>query len=109
MTKSVRAELNRIQKFLLKGGRNAIDLWAILTALRGPDDNSDSFLKASTTEPIRTKAFPVLAREGNNGGIPAGFAPRSRKIDSRAGFRFPFNHFLSHVDMAAVAIARRGK
>ena len=102
MTKSVRAELDQIEKFLLKGGQPAIDLWAILSALRGPD-NADIGLKASTTEPIRTKAFPVLAQEGSN--VPATFAPRKKMIDTRhprAGA-----HFISHVERAAAAIARK--
>lgn len=106
MTKSVRAELNRIERFLLKGGTDAIDLWNIMSALRGPDDINggidDSYIKENTTAPIRTKAFPNLSKRGM---ISVIFASRGQKIDLLR--KSASWHFNAHVSYAAQAISRR--
>ena len=107
MTKAVRAELNRIERFLLKGGTDAIDLWNIMSALRGPDDANDMWIKEHTTAPIRTKAFPNLSKRSGIGRplIAVIFAPRGQKIDLHQ--KSASWHFDSHVSFAAQAISRR--
>lgn len=60
MTETLRAELDRIEDFLM--GPEGAALAAILSALRGPD-NDDRFLKSKTTLHIRRAAFPRIAEE----------------------------------------------
>ena len=107
LTKAVRAELNRIERFLLKGGSNAIDLWSIMTALRGPDYANESIIKEHTTAPIRTKAFPNLSKRSGIGRplIAVIFAPRGQKIDLFQ--KSECWHFNAHVSFAAKAFSRR--
>lgn len=63
MTISVRNILDTIDEFLVdnisngEGGK----LWDVLTALRGPDDESDWASKYTATGPIRAAAFPRFA------------------------------------------------
>lgn len=59
MTDKVRECLDHIEAVLLDPKCGA-DLWAILTALRGPDSGSQ-LEKTCTTVPIRRAAFPKLA------------------------------------------------
>ena len=59
MLPEVRAELDRIEAFLLRFDEAARDLAAILSALRGPDSD-DYEVKRKYTLPIRCKAFPKL-------------------------------------------------
>ena len=102
MRTSVRKELNRIEKFLSKNNAASADLWAILTALRGPDDDRG---KKEGTIPVRRKAFPGLAKSGGVGSIPASF-DGSSTIKWAAVVN---NHFLSHIERAKVAFLKRGK
>lgn len=62
MTPELRAELDRIEEFLM--GPQGADLAMVLSALRGPDNDNDT-VKECTTTFIRTTAFPRL------GHIPA--------------------------------------
>lgn len=57
----VRKALAVVEDVLLGHDQDARDLWAILTALRGPDDG-DYEMKSRTTVPVRRAAFPRLAR-----------------------------------------------
>lgn len=57
MTTTLRDTLNKIEEALL--GPDGQELWAVLTALRGPDEHSDK-LKDEVTAPIRGAAFPKL-------------------------------------------------
>lgn len=60
MTPTLRAELDRIEQFLM--GPEGRDLAAVFSALRGPDDcNLD--LKMKTTAWIRGAAFPKLRNQ----------------------------------------------
>lgn len=66
MTKVVRAALDQIEEILLKKGPDAANLWAILTALRGPDESDHKIraeLKSQKTIPIRRRAFPRIAAQ----------------------------------------------
>ena len=58
---TVREVLDVIDEFLARGDSRAGALWDVLTALRGPDDESKEQLKSSTTSHIRRAAFPLLA------------------------------------------------
>lgn len=73
MTKETRQMLNTIDEFLLRCDVSSGELWDVLTALRGPDDNKwtnyedgtyDS-TKDVTTLPIRIAAFPKSAGDKN--------------------------------------------
>jgi hypothetical protein len=95
-------------------------LWAILSALRGPDDD-DCRLKDHTTIPIRRAAFPRLTAnsfhevEGRNERkvIRCRTSAIFRTSDgSRPTFKLPpagmdcapSGHFIQHADMAWQAI-----
>jgi hypothetical protein len=77
-------------------------LWAVLTALRGPDNNDDE-VKHQTTTHIRKKAFgPSIKKVESTCGIVVQDKPanwRSICDDSSAG-----PHFDSHVRQAARAL-----
>lgn len=57
MTPELRAELDRIEEFLM--GPQGADLAMVLSALRGPDETNE-IVKESTTNFIRNAAFPRL-------------------------------------------------
>jgi hypothetical protein len=63
MLKKVREALDAIEDVLLVEDTAAQDLWAILSALRGPDDKQFRETKRQTTVPIRRNAFPRLAAQ----------------------------------------------
>ena len=79
----------------------ARDLWAILSALRGPDGvngNGDHTLKVNTTGIIRAVAFPRLANLWKQGVIVIGATFTShRRLDSISTYFSFYNHFLSHI------------
>lgn len=110
MKASVRAELNRIEKFLLKNTAAAADLWNILAALRGPDHVNDQDLKSSTTVNVRRRAFPKLARPRKDFTVPATFY-YTRKYDPNDldGNVNGSVHFRSHIRAAMEAITTRVK
>src|SRR3990167_6582144 len=108
MTKPVRKELDRIERFLLKGNQGAKDLWNILSALRGPDDGNLG-AKSTTTIPIRQMAFPKLAQKGSNDNIPAAFGwPDAKFVDPDDDPHTP-QHFRQHARDAWGAVTRRGR
>lgn len=99
------------------------DLWSVLTALRGPD-NDDMVLKERTTAPIRTLAFPNLAPShsyGRNVGYGSGPAGTSVAMVVKGGDATvrltaaedserltaagdSADHFINHVEAAAKAL-----
>lgn len=105
MTETLRAELDRIQEFLL--GTEGFALANVLAALRGPDDG-DEVLKTSTTNFIRTAAFPNIDQ---NFHLPwttshhlDGFTTKYDELRER-GTDNPVNyHFISHIRSAAVIL-----
>lgn len=60
MTKKVAALMNQIDEVLAEGTSDSADVWALLTALRGPD-NKEAMQKHRTTSVLRAKVFPKLA------------------------------------------------
>jgi len=114
MRERTREILDRIDEILLAGAKAdwddaeddygvAIELWNVLSALRGPDvkDGNEFDLKDTTTVHIRRAAFPKLAA----------WADRARRqyaggmqIWSRKRFDFSSeddSHFIDHVRVAA--------
>lgn len=100
-------KLDMIDEWLNERSNDAIFLWDILTALRGPDDD-DPFVKEQFTTKIRTRAFPKTATNSYTDkpfGIPAYFASPDDdlKIDF-AETPFSSSHFLNHVVHAVNAL-----
>lgn len=96
MTPTLRAELDRIQDFLM--GPEGGDLADVLSALRGPDVEPD-YVKDRTTVHIRRAAFPKLSL-----GSSAAFTAHSRwTMWTREPF-YPAaangNHFRIHAENA---------
>lgn len=59
---TLRSILDQIDEVLVKGDEVAQGLWAVMTALRGPDDETaTSNLKSDLTIPVRRAAFPKTA------------------------------------------------
>lgn len=86
-----------------RGGEEAKDLWAILSAMRGPDDSDDN-IKFTSTCRIRGFALPHLA------GI-AGAIVRDTLYHEGMRELIAFNesnshHFNNHVRQAAIAIRK---
>lgn len=83
--------------------REVCDLWNILTALRGPDNDSD-WLKASTTEFIRQRAGVTRWMQEAAGMFVADpratLCPIERALAIFAGS----DHFASHVASASRAL-----
>ncbi len=100
--------LTQIDNILAAGGPEAKKLWDILTALRGPDDRTQQGFKASTTEIIRSAAFPAVARKVAQGGridFSASFASTAAPQAVKTGYTNLFGtHFGSHVALAVVAL-----
>ena len=61
---TLRKALDQIDELLLDPAISS-DLWAVLTALRGPDDE-DYELKVLYTAPLRTAAFPRFSVPAHN-------------------------------------------
>lgn len=99
MTPTLRAELDRIEDFLMgpEGGL----LMDVLSALRGPDEPTKDHKKAATTVHIRAAAFPRLAASSGR------FTDNGKwQIASTVSFRRPdigydYGHFESHINKAA--------
>lgn len=112
---ALRKELDRIEDFLL--GPYGEDLAAVLSALRGPDNESDH-LKDMTTCVIRTAAFPRLATSsmplrGKWLFAPSGAVLKTMRLWDDDGFdanasqpyhRWGGFHFISHIKVAAKAL-----
>lgn len=102
----LRAQLDQIDQWLTEPGGGA--LWDVLSALRGPDDESIS--KGTTTIPIRVAAFPKMAGVfdryyySHEVGIKANFDHRYSEL--RLGL-IPPGHFLQHIRSAALVLGLR--
>lgn len=110
---AVRRELDRIEKFLLRRGRNAGFLWDVLSALRGPDENDPNQEGKAFTIAVRRAAFPKLAvRDSDN--IPAAFAtfdgslPNLSDVHSTLDAKFS-DHFRRHIWQAEKALFYNNK
>lgn len=103
--RELRKVLNVIEKALLSDTRLCIQLWDVLTALRGPD-TYDKELKDRTTVPIRRAAFPQLAKvedENGCGYIPASFSNFEGNAFDKKWADGP-THFAAHAKRAATAL-----
>jgi hypothetical protein len=90
--------LKRIDNVLKCGDVEGGRLWAVLTALRGPDVETYTDEKSRTTARIRTAAFPKTYHSGNT---PALFC--EGPIDEVMPYRklAENDHFVHHVRVAA--------
>lgn len=89
--------LRVIDRTLACGGGQAKGLWAVLTALRGPDYGNHT-TKRQTTAVIRSAAFPCTA---TNGAVSAMFANRTVKYKDD---KYAHGHFRTHADRAAAVL-----
>jgi len=104
-TDPVREMLDRIDTFLVTGDQHAERLWNVLSALRGPDNDSYGD-KVSTTNAIRAAAFPRTAALGNLTWLPAsfyttGYREPTTSIWDYEALRW---HFAEHIRSAAAAL-----
>lgn len=80
--------------------REQTKLWNVLSALRGPDDqNAD--LKSTTTEVIRTVAFPKTGKSFNGAVVCAKFAESGKPLELPED---DGTHFANHIHAAAIAL-----
>ena len=111
----VRGELNRIDKLLCKGDKDAHNLWLILTALRGPDN--ENLDKVQTTAVVRAAAFPQATCLAQNLMMMNQFGWLSLSPDGVSSALFNKqtfvvkpqdtrrdNHFYSHLEEAAIRL-----
>jgi len=111
MTTEVRHALDAVEAVLLKGGRDAIDLMNILSALRGPDSGND-YLKHVTTCPIRSMVFPRLWAHPDRGDLGGWFPDSSAggwEMRPPSDYSKPTHnpdHFECHILLAKIAIDR---
>lgn len=106
--KTARDVLNIIDDFLSLGGVNDCErkmLWDVLTALRGPDDETYS-LKMESTIPIRRAAFPKIASNSRiqRETLLATFGTAQYKFNRHVFDTGRYSHFGSHVINAASAL-----
>lgn len=102
MTLKVREVLDIIDGVLAGGAQDARELWNILTALRGPDDDGDDWLrKGKTTVHIRAAAFPKTARSAD---FEQATMKTDVKYDPTPGTKLHDWHFFGHIDRAADAL-----
>ncbi len=80
-------------------GSESRKLWAILTALRGPDDD-DEVVKSRTTSIIRARVLPHLSRAAG------AFVNMSDPLPNPSDVNTPSTHFNNHIGTALSAIAR---
>jgi hypothetical protein len=108
----LRAILDVIDEHLSTGDpRDSCELWAVLSALRGPDDSTrnstkDFALKTCTTSVIRAAAFPRTAKlsHGEGGRVCASMVPDSLELREKRGRLFKIGHFISHAKSAFDAL-----
>ena len=101
MTPTLRAELDRIEDFLM--GPEGEELAAVLSALRGPD-NSSLHDKCQTTTYIRARAFPRLAVSlGSCTASDVWSFVRLKPFRDNTDISLRF-HFENHVHAAAVIL-----
>lgn len=114
---NVRKVLAQIEAVLMSNQENkeacrdAKQLWDILTALRGPDNDVADRVKFATTVYIRQAAFPTYAEAVTHGTATelAYMSPRVRLFDEPtqivvADARKCGGHFHYHINAAARAL-----
>ena len=113
MQPKTRAILDTIDAFLSnEEATETLELWSILTALRGPDVIGEAALKTDYTLPIRTIAFPLTSQKSNVLCI-ATFAKQVTAKPSPQNllltFPQPWSHFVSHLWDAIASIHNYSK
>lgn len=114
MTPEARAELNRIEDFLMRNDKSSAQVMAVLTALRGEDKDESGFgvevfSKTHLTVPVRRAAFPRMALAGVLYEVGKGETAFGMGIDSIYTGKLVLakgasRHFRTHVRMAAEAL-----
>lgn len=111
MTPKVRAALDAIEEVLLERDSDARNLWSVLTALRGPDDDQDDGndrRKINATIPIRRAAFPRVAAQPLSYEVGAFGKPDVpylyRDSYMARGAMYGRTHFEYHAELAALAL-----
>lgn len=105
MTEKLRNQLNVIQEMLKE--EDGDNLWDILSALRGPDNDDPKWsIKKQTTSYIRAAAFPDLLVEGINGTSmridrSTGWTAEKGTISRRFCHSTTSSHFSQHIQAAA--------
>lgn len=79
------------------------DLWNVLSALRGPDEDANLPFKSRTTAVIRTAAFPRV-RSLFNRPFCAEFAPPFVPLSQAESHGHSHGHFAWHIRWAAKAL-----
>lgn len=111
MTKTLREALDQIDE-LLVDSVIGLELWCVLTAMRGPDNQQDWKLKTEFTAPLRTMAFPRFGavaytdssthRMYNQHDLQVGGTLEEPKIENL----YEGDHFLHHMRTASWALHR---
>lgn len=107
MRRAVREALTKLEDVLIRGDKDASDLWDILSALRGPDVAELQGVKGVTTVVVRRTAFPRIAAEENRRGLMVDFHSCGTLTDTRrwvVGNPSREPHFTSHIRYALTAI-----
>ena len=123
MLAEVREELDRIERFLMRGDKASGDLAMLLSGLRGPDAPHEQILKDKYTCPLRSAMFPMLyslaqSYEGKMhttrslhkhlpgqfcwGMLPGSELPRAVSFANGSG-----SHYLIHIQAAIDAVFRQ--
>lgn len=94
--RSARKMLASIVKFLQVGDQESVDLWAILTALRGPDSGDDE-LKQATTSRLR---HAIRLREYESGPFWSHFCTSQGPLTKINYSSDKSPHFVGHFNSA---------
>lgn len=98
--------LDELGKMLVADTENARDLWDVMTALRGPD-NEDDDIKRATTEVIR---WHLLGKDPNMSHFSGSYCGQDSEADMRLRLHLTQAcpeeglHFLNHATKAFEAL-----
>ena len=105
---TTRGMLNLIDKFLARCDGESGNLWDVLSALRGPDDD-DEITKKRTTLLIRAAAFPRLSKALDKKDWESGPSGRRPGMNDSPQTYDPTGdgHFYTHANGAAKVLNLR--
>jgi len=101
LPKTLRGALDSIQK-MLDGQPYSLELWNVLTALRGPDSRNTR-IKYATTAVIRQAAFPKKPTDASSVFCSDSLLRATRRQEMFHN-REDLNHFREHVRDAFAAL-----
>ncbi len=105
MSPKVRNVLSQIDQVLMGLDVDAVALWDVLTALRGPDTPSLWSWKVKTTSRIRAAAFPETAIQDRTHYLLANFDARNYIAVPEPGSGGEgTEHFFRHMELAAAKL-----